>query len=250
MKYFKLLLQLVWRFWFYLNASLLVIIFYPAYFVLLQRKEWFPHVFTLYKVCARLFLFNAGIFTKVIHKGNPEKGQPYIICPNHCSYLDIVCTYIAFPDYFHFMGKAELKNIPLFGHFFKEMNIAVDRSSIRSSHKAYLRALEDLDKKISIAIFPEATIPLDAPKLKSFKNGAFKLAIEKQVPIVPIVFPDNWKIMPDGILRRMEAGHPGISRLIVLEPIETNGLTERDLVFLKHKIYKVIEEELNKWQVQ
>lgn len=244
MKYFWLTLQLIWRFWFFLHGTLVIIVFYPVYFVLLQRKAWFPQVFKMYKICARLMLFNAGIFPKVIRKYSPKKNKPYVICPNHASYLDIVTTYVAVPEYFHFMGKAELKNIPLFGHFFKEMNIPVDRTSIRDSHRAYLRACDDIDKGISVAIFPEATIPETAPKLKAFKNGAFKLAIEKQVPILPVIYLDNHKIMPDGILRRMTAGHPGITRMVIHHPIETNGMTEADLPVLKDKVLKVLESEL------
>lgn len=252
MKYLRLILQLIWRFWFYVNGALVVIVFYPAYYILLQRKEWFPQVFKLYKVCARLMVCNAGIFPKMVQKPKLEHNKPYVICPNHCSYLDIVTTYIAIADYFHFMGKAELRNIPLFGHFFKEMNIAVDRASIMSSHRAFQRAKDDIDKGISVAIFPEATIPDGAPRLGTFKNGAFKLAIEKQVPIIPIVFLDNWKRIPDGILRRMFAGGPGVSRIIVHDPVETKGMTEKDISSLKHKIYRIIDDTLhpdNKKQV-
>jgi 1-acyl-sn-glycerol-3-phosphate acyltransferase len=191
-KYVLIPLQLLWRFWFYIHAAVVVIVFYPVYFVLLQRKAWFPHVFELYKICARIMLFNAGIFPRLLNRKLPPPGQPFVICPNHVSYLDIVTTYIAVPRYFHFIGKAELRNIPLFGHFFKEMNIPVDRGSIISSHRAFTRAQEDMDHGVSIAIFPEATIPEIAPRLKSFKNGAFKLAIDKQVPIVPILYLDNW----------------------------------------------------------
>lgn len=245
MKYVSLVFQLLWRFWFYLHGALVIILFYPFYFILLQRKDWFPHVFKLYRLCARILLFNSGIYPEVIKKGKRKLKRPFVICPNHCSYLDIVTTYIVVSDYFHFMGKAELKNIPLFGHFFKEMNIPVDRASIMSSHRAFKRASDDIDKGISVAIFPEATIPDNAPHLKFFKNGAFKLAIEKQVPIVPITFLDNWKIMPDGILRRMKAGHPGITRIIVHEPIETKGMTEADLPILKNKIFKILEESLS-----
>lgn len=193
-------------------------------------------------------LINAGIITKTIRKYKPQKNKAYVICPNHCSYLDIVTTYIAIPEYFHFMGKAELKNIPMFGHFFKEMNIPVDRGSIVSSHKAYQRAAEDLEKGISVAIFPEGTIPETAPRLKSFKNGAFRLAIEKQVPILPVIYPDNYKIMPDGILKRMHAGRPGIARLIVLPPIETTGLTKEDTEALKSKVYHLMQYELDNYE--
>ena len=244
MKYVWLPFQLVWRFWFYLHAALVVIVFYPAYFVLLQRKKWFPRVFRLYRLCARIMLFNAGIIPVVDRRHLPKGNAPYVVCPNHASYLDIITTYIAIPSYFHFIGKAELRNIPLFGHFFKEMNIPVDRGSIMSSHRAFTRAKEDIDRGIGIAIFPEATIPEAAPKLKQFKNGAFKLAIEKQVPIVPVTYLDNWKIMPDAILWRMHAGRPGRTRIVIHEPVETRGLTSADVGALKKKVYHQMEEYL------
>lgn len=246
LKYIRVMTQLIWRLWFYLHASVVVIVFYPFYYILLQRKSWFPHVFTLYRICARIMLFNSGIITQVTWRYKPKKGVAYIICPNHCSYLDIITTYIAIPEYFHFMGKAELKNIPLFGYFFKEMNIPVDRSSIISSHQAYQRAGEDLENGISVAIFPEGTIPETTPRLKSFKNGAFRLAIEKQIPILPVIYPDNYKLMPDGILRRMSAGRPGISRMVVFPPIETKGLTRQDIESLKVKLHRLLQDELEK----
>lgn len=244
MKYFVLILQLLWRFWFYLAGTIVVIIFFPAYFILLQRKEWFRYVFVLYKICARLILTLSGIFPKVERHFIPTNGQAYVICPNHISYLDIVTTYIAVPRYFHFIGKAELKNIPLFGYFFKEMNIPVDRASILSSHRAYKRACEDIDNGISVAIFPEATIPETAPQLKSFKNGAFKLAVEKQVPVIPVTYHNNHVIMPDGILRRMHAGRPGKSLITVHAPVETKGMTDGDIEKLKNQVYRILKESL------
>lgn len=247
MKQLRLILELLWRVWFYLHGTLVVILFFPLCFVFLQRRKWFRHVFSVYKICARIMLFNAGILPRVKRHFIPEKGKPYVICMNHASYLDIVTTYVAIPEHFHFVGKAELKNIPLFGYFFKEMNIPVDRGSILSSHRAYERSRQDIDRGISIAIFPEATIPETAPRLKAFKNGAFKLAIDKQVPILPVSYLDNWKIMPDGILRRMTAGRPGRTRMIVHQPIETKGLTWNDLDELKKKVYTVIENELKKY---
>jgi 1-acyl-sn-glycerol-3-phosphate acyltransferase len=245
-RYLRIPFQLAWRFWFYLHGAVIVILFYPAYFILLQRKRWFPYVFRLYDICGRIMLFNAGIRPRVERKFVPARGTPYVICANHASYLDIITTYIAVPEYFHFIGKAELRNIPLFGHFFREMNIPVDRGSIVSSHRAFTRAKEDIDKGISIAIFPEATIPETAPRLKPFKNGAFRLAIEKQVPIIPVVFLDNWKIMPDGILRRMQAGHPGRTRLIVYPPVETTGMAAGDVDTLKRTVFQLMDDSLRR----
>jgi 1-acyl-sn-glycerol-3-phosphate acyltransferase len=141
------------------------------------------------------------------------------------------------------MGKAELRKVPLFNIFFNRMNILVDRGSIIDSHRAFLRASQDLDKNISIAIFPEATIPESAPRVGRIKNGAFKLAIEKQVPIIPVVYLDNWRLLPDGE-RKKTGGSPGVCRVVVHDPIETKGMTENDLNLLKKKYLEILESTL------
>lgn len=143
------------------------------------------------------------------------------------------------------MGKAELKNVPLFNIFFRRMNIAVNRSSITSAHKAYQRARTDLSKGISITIFPEATIPECAPELGPFKNGAFKLAVEQQVSVVPITFLDNWKLFPDNKRERFVV-RPGFSRIIVHKPISTSGMTDADISGLRQQVYEIIRDTMKK----
>ncbi len=140
------------------------------------------------------------------------------------------------------MGKAELRRVPLFRHFFDRMNIPVNRKSRVDSHRAFLRACSDMDKKISITLFPEGTIHHNGPVMGRFKNGPFRLAIEKQVPIVPVTFMDNWVLLPDDYFNRV--GHPGIAHVIIHEPIETKGLTEADIETLKAKVYEVIDAPL------
>lgn len=125
------------------------------------------------------------------------------------------------------------------------MNISVDRNSIKDSHKAYKRSKKDLSKGISLAIFPEATIPECSPALGPFKNGAFKLAIEMQVPIVTITFLDNWCIFPDRKGERLVV-RPGLSRIIIHAPISTVGLTEADANNLRDQVKDLIYATLEK----
>lgn len=209
------------------------------FLILLSREEWFHYAFRLKKVWAHCILFSTGIFYHIRYEEKPDCNHAYVICPNHSSYLDILLTNVAIPCYFHFMGKAELLNVPLFNIFFRRMNIAVKRSSITSSHKAYQRALEDISKGIGITIFPEATIPECSPNLGPFKNGAFKLAIEAQVPIIPVTFMDNWKLFPDRLKQRYLV-RPGISRIVVHKAIPTKGLSEEDIPALKLKVQEII----------
>src|SRR6185295_8397785 len=121
--------------------------------------------------------------------------------------------------------------------FFERMNIPVNRKSVLDSHRAFMRAGEDIDKGISVTLFPEGTIH-HGPGVGRFKNGPFRLAIEKQIPIVPITFLNNWKLLPDEYPEKL--GRPGIARIIMHEPIETKGMTEDDLESLKKQVYEII----------
>lgn len=203
--------------------------------------------FKLKKIWARWIFTVPGIITRITYKTPANKApQPAVYCANHASYLDIIAGYLVIPNYFVSMGKKELDKVPLFRRFFKEMNILVDRKSITGSHRALIRAGEEIEKGHSIFLFPEGGILSNSGKLHTFKNGAFKLAIEKQVPIIPITFLNNWKLFQNGVLTRTY-GQPGISRVIVHEPISTLGMTQNDLVSLRTKVHDIIQNELNKY---
>jgi 1-acyl-sn-glycerol-3-phosphate acyltransferase len=235
----------IWRILFFINFGLTLIVLYPAFFVLLLRKSWFPKVMQLKRVWARLILFNVGISYKVRYESHLNPSMTYVFCPNHTSYLDVILSYLVIPNYFHYLAKIELSHAPLFGVFFKRgMDIAFDRKSIKASHKAFVRAGADLDKGISIAVFPEGTISANAPSLQRFKNGPFRMAIEKQVPVVPITFKNNWLILPDG--DRNPGGRPGKALVVVHRPVPTEGLTEKDIESLREKVFDIIQKELQK----
>jgi len=218
---------------------------YPFFFILLQKKTWFKYAFVLKSFYSRMLQLFAGIWLSRDFKEKlPE--PPYVICPNHSSYIDIVLLYCVFSDYFIFLGKQEIKKVPLFRIFFERgMDLYVDRSSRVGSHRAFKNACDEIDKGHCVAIFPEATIPEHAPALKSFKNGPFKLAIEKQVPIVPVTFTKNWKLLQGSKLLKGKAG-PGITKAIVHQHIPTKGLTENDMSALRQQTFDIINEPLQK----
>jgi 1-acyl-sn-glycerol-3-phosphate acyltransferase len=241
-KYILYPFQWLWRAWFSINAVITFFIFFPFFFVLLSSRKWFPIVFRLKKIWARFLMFPAGLFYSIERNSMPDKKRSYVFCPNHTSYLDIILIYVSIPNYFHTVGKAELKKVPLFSKFFSRMNIPVNRNSLRDSHRAFTRAAEDLDKGISVTLFPEGRINHTAPVMGRFKNGPFRLAIEKQVPVVPITFLNNWDLLPDRYTGPV--GHPGIAHVIFHPPIETSGMTQNDLETLKQKVYEVINQPI------
>lgn len=141
------------------------------------------------------------------------------------------------------MGKEELASVPVFNIFFKKMNITVDRKSNVSGKRAMERCGSELEKGHSVVMFPEGTIPISAPKLGKFKVGAFKLAIEKQVSIVPVTMLTNYKRLETrGLFSGMAS--PGIARVIINEPIPTKGMTEGDALALQTQVFDIINAQL------
>lgn len=246
MNYLLIIPRTLWKSLFLLNFILGMIILFPLFYIFLSRKEWFPKAMVLKRFWARWILLVPGIFVSVTDKANIRSvAKPCVYCSNHTSYLDIVISYILLPDYFVFMGKAELLKAPLFKIFFtKGMDIAVERQSRVGSHQAFILAGNEIDAGHSMFMFPEGTISSDG-RLKIFKTGAFKLAIEKQIPIVPISFSNNWKILQNGGYFKA-TGKPGIARVIIHEPLSTKGFTENDLVYLMKKTHDLIEAGLDK----
>lgn len=127
--------------------------------------------------------------------------------------------------------------------FFRTVDISVNRENARESFKSVREASDSLDKNFNIVIYPEGAIGDYPPNLLRFKNGPFKLAIEKQVPVVPVTMLDNWKLLY--VHGWKFHGRPGRARVIVHEPIETTGMTIADMDELKKKVFHVISNQLN-----
>lgn len=225
-----------------MNAVITFFLFFPVFYFLLKKESRFPQVFKTKKIWGHFLLYPVLIFYRIKYQSVLDRNQAYVFCPNHTSYLDIILIYIALPVYFHSMGKAELLKVPFFRRFFQKMNIPVNRKSNLDSHRAYTRAANDIDKGISIALFPEGTIHHNGPVMGRLKNGPFRLAIEKQIPIVPITFLNNWILLPDDIHRRI--GRPGIAEVVIHEPVSTTGMTEADIEKLKSLVRTAIDKPL------
>lgn len=218
-----------------------LVVLYVPFKVMLKRKR-LKSAFRLKRAWGRFLSIAGGFPQRAVWKGVLPK-PPYIICCNHSSYIDIPQVYNLMPDYFLMMGKYELLRWPLFRIFFKGMDIAVNRGSHMEAARALRHAADAIDQGSCIALFPEGTIPDCVPRMKHLKNGAIKLAIEKQVPIVPVTFLNHWKIFgePTDLLSR---GRPSIARAIVHPAIPTGGMTEADLVGLRLKVHEVLEAPL------
>jgi 1-acyl-sn-glycerol-3-phosphate acyltransferase len=232
----------IYKLWIGLVFWVTLLLLYPIFFVLLSTKKFYPAAFVMKKVWSRILSTLLFCPINKTFRGKLPKG-PYIVVSNHSSYLDTVFMYSVIPDYFLFIGKGELLKWPLFGLFFRKQDIPVHRDQTRLAYNALQKAYEAIDRGECIAMYPEGTIPLHAPKMKAFKNGAFRMAIDKQVPIVPITWVQNYRIMLEPS-RFFEFSLPQQVLAVIHEPIETKGMTDEDLVNLRIRTFNAIDSAL------
>lgn len=217
--------------------------FYPIFIFYLSKESRWERCYPWQVRWGNVVRFFSGIRLDVEGLRNLPP-PPYVIVSNHASYIDTFLMYGIIPHFFVFMGMAELRKFPMFGRFFKSgQNIAVNRSSVVESIKAFHLANERIESGYSVAIFPEGGIKPQVPKLAPFKNGAFKLAINQQVPIVPIVMFDTHILLESNDVLRT-VGKPGRAPVKVLTPVSTVDLKQEDLIPLREQIHNLISNEL------
>ena len=167
-----------------------------------------------------------------------------MLVANHTSMTDIMLMLVISKNPFVFVGKKELVKIPIFGFFYKRTCILVDRNSSKSRFEVFKRAQKRLDQGLSICIFPEGGVPDDESiLLDEFKDGAFRLAIEHQIPIVPMSFYDNKRRFSFNFF----SGKPGLLRAKVHHFVPTAGLSmedKTDLKNLKDKVWQILYNDL------
>ena len=235
------IVYVLWRIWFYTLAAVPVVLFFPLLaFLLIFPNGYRPFFWIARNFWSRLVLWGSGFWVKVNTETELNPKQSYLLVANHSSYIDIMLMFYVFQQPFVFVGKKELVKIPFFGYLFKRAAIMVNRSSSKSRFEVYDRARKVLDKGYSVCIFPEKEYTDETILLNPFKRGAFKIAIEHQLPICPMVFLDCKRKFPWYTTH----GYPGVLRVGIHKPIPTEGLTEDDIPKLQEKIYDLIHSDL------
>lgn len=224
MKIFKYLFWLLYRIWFYFLMGLPIIVLFPVLLVSISREKWYPYFFKIAQGWAWFTLVGMGFRVKRFREERLNRSSSYMLIANHTSMADIMLMLISVNQPFVFVGKYELSKIPIFGFFYKRTCILVDRNSSKSRHRVFEMAHARLQRGLSICIFPEGGVPPTSIKLDEFKDGAFRLAVEHQIPIVPLVFPDNVKRFSYDFF----SGSPGLMRSYRLDTVATAGLDSTD----------------------
>ncbi|MEM9679090.1 MAG: lysophospholipid acyltransferase family protein [Bacteroidota bacterium] len=241
---FKYIFWIFYRIWFYILVALPIVVLFPTLIIVISREQWYPAFFKLARFWGKFILVGMGFTYKISRDEIPEKGKSYMFVANHTSMTDIMLMLAAVKNPFVFVGKKELAKIPLFGFFYKRTCILVDRSSAKSRQAVFLRAQRRLKQGLSVCIFPEGGVPDAEVVLDDFKDGAFRLAINHQIPVVPLTMPDNKKRFSF----KFFSGSPGRMRAKIHSFIETEGLNIKDTKTLNTQARTLILNQLEAYK--
>jgi 1-acyl-sn-glycerol-3-phosphate acyltransferase len=229
-----------------LYGVIVFFLLFVIFFFLLLIPIIFPKKYKLVGVFnrwwAKLLFICIGIPFKVEYESRLNPKRQYIFCPNHCSYIDIA-TLALNQHNTVFVGKNDMENIPFFGFMYSKLHITVDRAKLKSRYITLVKSLKALDQGKSLVIFPEGGIvSKHPPVMAEFKDGAFRAAIEKQIPVVPVTIPFNWIILPsDQFLLQWKH-----MKVVFHEPIDPSIYTLKDIDRFKERVRTVIDNELQK----
>jgi 1-acyl-sn-glycerol-3-phosphate acyltransferase len=198
------------------------------------------------KIWADIWYFLLGIRHENIFESSYDPSRNYVFLFNHISYMDIPCLFKAIRKQpFRVLAKAEIKKIPLFGFIYSQGAVMVDRGNTVRRAKS-VRILKSLLKHhISIGIFPEGTFNETGKPLKSFYDGAFRIAIETNTPVKPVLFLDNYTLLNYHELLSLKNGK---SRAVFLEEISPAGYSLQQISLFKQKVYSIMEAKLIDYQ--
>ncbi len=231
------MLKKIHTFWCFVVLISTFLLLFPFMYVCSFRKVWHYYLHLLDRLWSWLFFRIAFLPITVEYRSKLDNNRSYIFCPNHSSYLDIpTITYTVSPV-FKYVGKNSMAKIPLFGGIFTRVHIGVDRGKLRSRYNALQESTQALAENFSLILYPEGGFSPNPPELLRFKDGAFRLAIEAQVPIVPISLLTNYKVLPD---KNPLTIHRQEIKIIVHEPIETKGMDISQIEKLRKQTEDVI----------
>jgi 1-acyl-sn-glycerol-3-phosphate acyltransferase len=213
------------------SLSLLLSLYDPAG----RRQHWCARVW------CRMIALTSGARVRVHGAQHIQSGTSYVFLSTHQSYMDIPAMLGYLPAQLRIAAKKSLFRIPFMGwHLTRAGHIPIDRSSTQNAVASMQKAAGYLQQGICAFVFPEGTRSRDG-RLHKFKKGGFKLAIQANVPIIPITIIGSRQVLPpDEIIFR-----PGPIDMYVDAPLHTAGLTEADLEPLMETVHDIMAKHFN-----
>jgi 1-acyl-sn-glycerol-3-phosphate acyltransferase len=198
MKILREIIGRVWALWslvLFVSTMLVFIWFYLVCFLLPEPRasKWHRGVSQVWMV---IFLNLAGCPLKIVGKQNVKKGQNYVVVCNHNSLMDVPVSTPFVPHASKTIAKSSFAKVPLFGWIYATGAILVDRKSDKSRRDSIVKMKKILELGLDMVIYPEGTRNRTGQPLKSFYDGAFRLAVDTGKPILPAVLFNTLKVLP------------------------------------------------------
>ncbi|HLT80705.1 MAG TPA: lysophospholipid acyltransferase family protein [Cyclobacteriaceae bacterium] len=239
MKPLRPILSTLYKIWVFLVFTVFMILLLPGIilpFFFGQRAGWVSYRF----LALWSWIFSKLNFIRYRISGREHivRGESVIYVSNHTSFLDIPGITLAIPGQYRPLAKKELLKIPIFGWIARSASVIVDRSNPKSRKQSMDRLKRIVNMGIPILIFAEGTQNRTSEILQPFKDGAFRMAIDTQRPIQPMVVIGAGPLMPPGTIDLK----PGTIKVVIGERIPTEGLTASDVQDLKERTFSVMTD--------
>lgn len=248
MKYLKRILSTLFLLYSSIVFTLFMLLVLPFILLaawLLKDKAAADTIFTFLKIWGWAIIIFCGFRLTVKGREHIKKGQPYIFVSNHNSYLDSPVVVLGARSTTRPLGKIEMTKIPIFGIIYRKFVVLIDRSSAESRAAGVEELKRQLALGISILIFPEGTMNRTDKPLNNFYDGAFRIAIETQTPVIPMAIIHARKLMPRNHPLHI---HPGMLKCIYASPVEVTGLGSEDIPALKGKVRTIMEQMIAEYE--
>ena len=220
--------------WFIITMMVIMII--PTWILGLVKEPRRTSIFIdLSRIWMGIYLPFVGVRLKIRGKQHFKKGENYVVVCNHNSLMDVPVTSPGIPGGNKTIAKIEMAKIPLFGLIYQRGSVLVDRKSEESRLKSYAYMRRVLEMGLHMCIYPEGTRNKTTQPLKEFKDGAFRLAIETQKPIIPAVLFNTKTVMPQN---KKFFFWPSKIEMHFLEPVSVDGLQIDQAKHLKDKVFE------------
>lgn len=222
----------IWLAWsalvFVLSWPIMWVVFKINYALYDVQKNIKPSFVTA-KLWGAWMLFWLGVRVKAYGLKNIDPNKQFVYVSNHCSQIDIPINFVTTPEPFVILSKKEATKIPVIGMYINKSHVTVKRRDPKDTKISIEKLSKHLSLGRSILLYPEGRRNRSKEKLGSFKAGAFLLAVQHQLPIVPVTIIGSEKINRPN---RPYELYPGKTKIVYGKPIETKGLTNEDIDML------------------
>lgn len=223
-----------------------VVAFFVFIFIFFPKPQSGNYIYKTCYLWASVWFALIGIKHEIIYEENCEVHEPVVFVANHQSYMDIPVTVHSIKSPYRILAKSEMAKIPIFGFIYKKATIMVDRSDKSKRGQSYIELKETIHKGLSVLVYPEGTFNVTGKPLQHFFDGAFKLAINTQTDIQPMVILDTLDRLHYNSVFSLS---PGICRTVFLTKISVDDYGKHDHRKIKAIVFDTMHAAIERYTI-